>query len=63
MKSSRLKNKANRSKNLVDIANYRKQRSLVGSLNSQGKSKYRNELFKYQKLKIILGNLQAVLFK
>ena len=40
MKSSRLKNKANRSKDPVAIANYKKQRNLVVSLNSQAKSEY-----------------------
>ena len=43
MKRSRLKNKANRSKNPVDIANYKKQRKLVVSLNHQENSKYFNE--------------------
>ena len=43
MKRSRLKNKANRSKDPVDIANYKKQRNLVVSLNCQAKSKYFNE--------------------
>ena len=43
MKRSRLKNKANRSKDPVDIANYKKQRNLVVSLNRQAKSKYFNE--------------------
>ena len=40
MKRSRLKNKANRSKDPVHIANYKKQRNLVVSLNSQAKSEY-----------------------
>ena len=44
MKRSRLKNKANRSKDPVDIANYKKQRNLVVSLISQAKSKYFNEV-------------------
>ena len=44
MKRSRLKNKANRSKDPVDIANYKKQRNLVASLNRQAKSKYFNEV-------------------
>ena len=44
MKRSRLKNKANRSKGPVDIANYKKQRNLVVSLNRQAKSKYFNEV-------------------
>ena len=43
MKRSRLKNKANRSKNPVDIANYKKQRNLVVLLNRQAKSKYFNK--------------------
>ena len=43
MKRSRLKNKANRSKDPVDIANYEKQRNLIISLNRQAKSKYSNE--------------------
>ena len=53
-KKSRLKNKARRSKDPVDIANYKKQRNLFVSLNRQAKSKYFNEL---------LGNLQVILFK
>ena len=44
MKGSRLKDKANRSKDPVDIAYYKKQRTLVVSLNSQGKSEYFNEI-------------------
>ena len=44
MKRSRLKNKANRSKDPVDIANYKKQRNLVVSLNRQAKSEYFNEV-------------------
>ena len=44
MKRSRLKNKANRSKDSVDIANYKKQRNLVVSLNRQAKSEYSNEV-------------------
>ena len=43
MKRSTLKNKANRSKDPVDIVNYKKQRNLVVSLNCQAKSKYFNE--------------------
>ena len=39
-----MKNKANRSKDPVDIANYKKQRNLVVSLNRQAKSKYFNEV-------------------
>ena len=45
MKRSRLKNKANRSKDPVDIANYKRQRNLVVFLNSHAKSKYFNEYF------------------
>ena len=44
MKRSRLKNKTNRSKDPVDIANYKKQRNLVVLLNSHAKSKYFNEV-------------------
>ena len=45
MKRSRLKNKVNRSKDPVDIANYKKQRNLVVPLNRQAKStKYFNEV-------------------
>ena len=43
MKRSILRNKANRSKDAVDIGNYKKQRNLVVSLNRQAKSKYFNE--------------------
>ena len=44
MKRSRLKNKANRSKDSVDIANYKKQSNLVVLLNRQAKSEYFNEV-------------------
>ena len=44
MQRSRLKSKANRSKDPVDVANYKKRRHLVLSLNRQGKSKYFNEV-------------------
>ena len=44
MKMSRLKNKADRSKDPVDVANYKKQRNLVVSLNRQAKSEYFNEV-------------------
>ena len=43
LKMSRLKKKAKRSKDRVDIANYKKQRNLVVSLNRQAKSKHFNE--------------------
>ena len=43
IKRSRLKNKTNRSKDPVDIANYKKQRNFVVSLNRQTKSKHFNE--------------------
>ena len=42
MKGSRLKDKANRSKDPVDIAFYKKQPNF--SLNSQAKSEYFNEI-------------------
>ena len=38
-----MKNKADRSKDPVDTANYKKQRNSVVSLNRQAKSKYFNE--------------------
>ena len=44
MKRSRLKNKANRSKDSLDIASYKIQRNLVVSLNCQGKFEYFNEV-------------------
>ena len=44
MKRSMLKNKANRSKDPVDIANYKKQHNLVVSSNPQAKSEYFNEV-------------------
>ena len=44
MKSSRLKNKAYRAKDPVDIANYKKQGNLAVSLNRQAESKYFNEV-------------------
>ena len=45
MKRSKLKNKANRSK---DPANYKKQRNLVVSLNCQAKSEYFNEVSNFK---------------
>ena len=45
MKRLMLKNKANRSKDPADIANYKRQRNLVVFLNSHAKSKYFNEYF------------------
>ena len=44
MKMSSLKNKANRSTNPSDMANYKKQCNLVVSLNRQAKSEYSNEV-------------------
>ena len=44
MKWSRLINKAKRTKAPVDIVNYKKQRSLVVSLNRQAKYEYFNEV-------------------
>ena len=52
MKRSRLKNKANRSKDPVDIANYKKQRNLVDSLNHQAKSEYFNEISNSESLSL-----------
>ena len=40
----RLKKKANRSKDPVGVANYKKQRNLFVSLNRQAKFKYFNEV-------------------
>ena len=44
MKRSKLKNKANGSKDPVDTANYKKQYNLVISLNRQVKCEYFNEV-------------------
>ena len=44
MKRSTLKNKAKRTKAPIDIANYKKQRNLVVSLNRQAKYEYFNEV-------------------
>ena len=44
MKTIRLKNKTNRSRNPIDIVNYKNQRNLVVSLNCQAKSRYFNEV-------------------
>ena len=43
VKSSRLKNKANRSKNPVDIVNYKKQRNLVANLIENDRMLLKNE--------------------
>ena len=44
MEESRLKNKANKSKQPTDIASYKKQRNLVVSLNGQSKLDYFNSI-------------------
>ena len=44
MEKSRLKNKANKSKQPTDIASYKKQRNLVVSLNRQSKLDYFNSI-------------------
>ena len=44
MERSRLKNKANKSKQPTDIASYKKQRNLVVSLNRQSKLDYFNSI-------------------
>ena len=50
MKRSRLENKAKRSKAPIDIANYKKQRNLVVSLNRQAKYEYFNEVSNSERL-------------
>ena len=40
MKRSRLKNKANKTKTLIDINNFKKQRNYVVNLNKQAKFEY-----------------------
>ena len=40
MKRSRLKNKANKTKNHLDIRNYKKQRNIVVNLNKEAKLQY-----------------------
>ena len=40
MKRSRLKNKANKTKNHLDIRNYKKQRNIVVTLNKEAKLQY-----------------------
>ena len=40
MKRSRLKNKANKTKNHLDIRNYKKQRKIVVNLNKEAKLQY-----------------------
>ena len=62
MKSSRLKNKANRSKDPVAIANYKKQRNLVVSLNSQAKSEYFMK-FQIPKAQDLSGKLASRTFQ
>ena len=44
MKSLNLQNKANRTKNPLDIMNYRKQRNYVTKLNKTAKLEYFNNL-------------------
>ena len=44
MKRSRLKNKANKSSEAVDIFNYKKQRNLVVKLNNECKREYFDKL-------------------
>ena len=57
------KYKANKLKDPVDIANYKKQHNLVVSISRQSKTKYFNKVSNTEKLKTFLGNLQAILFK
>ena len=42
MKRSKLKNKANKTKNHLDIRNYKKQRNIVVNLNKEAKLQYFN---------------------
>ena len=42
IKRSRLKNKANKTKNHLDIRNYKKQRNIVVNLNKEAKLQYFN---------------------
>ena len=42
MKRSRFKNKANKTKNHLDIRNYKKQRNIVVNLNKEAKLQYFN---------------------
>ena len=44
MKRSKLKNKANKTKNPLDIVNYKKQRNYVTKLNKTAKLEYFNNL-------------------
>ena len=48
IKRSSLKNKTNRSKDPVDIDNYKKQRNLVVSLNRKAKSEYFNDVLNFE---------------
>ena len=42
MKRSRLKNKANKTRNHLDIRNYKKQRNIEANLNKEAKLQYFN---------------------
>ena len=42
MKRSRLKNKANKTKDPIDVKNYKKQRNHVANLNKEAKLEYFN---------------------
>ena len=44
MKRSKLKNKANKTKNPLDIMNYKKQRNYETKLNKNAKLEYFNKL-------------------
>ena len=55
MKMSSLKNKANRSTDPSDMANYKKQCNLVVSLNRQAKSEYSNEVSNSKSSRPFLG--------
>ena len=59
MKRSKLKNKANKTKNPFDIINYKKQSNYVTKLNKTAKLEYFNNL----KLDIILNENRELLLK
>ena len=65
MKRSKLKNKANKTKLLVDINNYKKQRSYVVNLNKSANFEYfkglvtHSDILKYTKL-LRLKNISRI---
>ena len=60
-KRSRLKNKAYKTKNHLDIRNYKKQRNIVVNLNKEAKLQYFSK-YDSTNTKTFLGELETIFF-